>query len=473
MNYEGTRIDRGSSTFYIVPTPDELAGRFSTTIIDPLTGQPFPNNTIPHVALLAPRPAGDPERVVPRPEHQRAPGQLPAGPDASPDAEPVHRAPRPGPGPVRTGVRPLHEDDVREHVQRVGDPGGRRQPLRAGHEELAGLPHLAHQEQRRQRVPGRPRGSPGQPGGNRLLPGGRRLPRLDGRLHEHPRRRRGDVPGVGMQGYARRGRGRQRLHGQQSTHVGRQQHDHVGHGQSHPQLRRELPPVVAPARHWPPTSSATSGTSTSASPATRSRTSCSATTAGASVFQPGPFSSAGAVGNPHEFNWMYFAPYIQDDWKVSSKLTLNLGLRYDYRNVPYETNDHMAWRNLDYAPGGLLVADETPGERGNRRRRLLPGGRATQSREPRPVQGLRSPDRLRLPSHRVREHGHPGRLRDLLRLRRATRDRRRRGCLSVRQPRKLHAEPRPDGAAPDDGPALPELHRRRSGDARSPTPSSR
>ena len=80
---------------------------------------------------------------------------------------------------------------------------------------------------------------------------------------------------------------------------------------------------------------------------------------GASVFQPGPSSGAGAVGNPYEFNWMYFAPYIQDDWKVSSKLTLNLGLRYDYRNVPYETNDHMAWRNLDYAPGGLLVADQS------------------------------------------------------------------------------------------------------------------
>ena len=38
---------------------------------------------------------------------------------------------------------------------------------------------------------------------------------------------------------------------------------------------------------------------------------------GAKVFQPGPFSGTGAVGNPYEFNWMYFAPYIQDDWKVS------------------------------------------------------------------------------------------------------------------------------------------------------------
>ena len=47
VNYEGARIDRGSSTFYIVPTADQLAGRFTTTIIDPVTKQPFPNNTIP------------------------------------------------------------------------------------------------------------------------------------------------------------------------------------------------------------------------------------------------------------------------------------------------------------------------------------------------------------------------------------------------------------------------------------------
>ena len=47
VNYEGTRIDRGATSFYTVPTPEQLSGRFSTTIIDPATGQPFPNNTIP------------------------------------------------------------------------------------------------------------------------------------------------------------------------------------------------------------------------------------------------------------------------------------------------------------------------------------------------------------------------------------------------------------------------------------------
>jgi hypothetical protein len=77
------------------------------------------------------------------------------------------------------------------------------------------------------------------------------------------------------------------------------------------------------------------------------------------IFQPAAFSVPGAPGNPREFNFKYFAPYFQDDWRVNSKLTVNLGMRWDYRNVPYETRNRMAWRNLDYAPGGLLVADES------------------------------------------------------------------------------------------------------------------
>ena len=85
---------------------------------------------------------------------------------------------------------------------------------------------------------------------------------------------------------------------------------------------------------------------------------------GVGVFQPAAFSVPGAAGNPREFNFKYFAPYFQDDWRVNSKLTVNLGLRWDYRNVPYETSNRMAWRNLNYAPGGLLVADES----------LAPGG---------------------------------------------------------------------------------------------------
>ncbi len=80
---------------------------------------------------------------------------------------------------------------------------------------------------------------------------------------------------------------------------------------------------------------------------------------GASVFQPAGFGVAGQSGNPRQFNFKYFAPYIQDDWKVSSRLTMNLGLRWDFRTIPSESNDRMGWRDLSNPRGGLLVADQT------------------------------------------------------------------------------------------------------------------
>ncbi len=46
-DYEGTRITRGVTRLTRVPTADDRAGVFSTSIKDPLTGLPFPNNTIP------------------------------------------------------------------------------------------------------------------------------------------------------------------------------------------------------------------------------------------------------------------------------------------------------------------------------------------------------------------------------------------------------------------------------------------
>lgn len=46
-DYEGTRITRGVTRLTRVPTASDRAGVFSGTVKDPLTGQPFPNNTIP------------------------------------------------------------------------------------------------------------------------------------------------------------------------------------------------------------------------------------------------------------------------------------------------------------------------------------------------------------------------------------------------------------------------------------------
>jgi hypothetical protein len=45
----------------------------------------------------------------------------------------------------------------------------------------------------------------------------------------------------------------------------------------------------------------------------------------------------------------YIAGYVQDDWKVTPKLTLNLGLRYDYFSPIKETNGGQA----NFAPNGL------------------------------------------------------------------------------------------------------------------------
>ena len=79
---------------------------------------------------------------------------------------------------------------------------------------------------------------------------------------------------------------------------------------------------------------------------------------GATVFQPAGFGVGDQSGNPRQFNFLYLAPFVQDDWKVASKLTLNMGVRYDFRTVPNEENNRMGWRDLSNPRGGLLVADE-------------------------------------------------------------------------------------------------------------------
>ena len=53
-----------------------------------------------------------------------------------------------------------------------------------------------------------------------------------------------------------------------------------------------------------------------------------------------------------DFRELFLTPYFQDDWKVTSKLTVNLGLRYEYETNPVEVT-HQMTAFLDPPFGGF------------------------------------------------------------------------------------------------------------------------
>lgn len=355
VNYEGTRIDRGSTAFYTVPTPDQLTGRFTSTITDPLTGQPFPNNTIPQsrfsrLAQLALR-----SNWFPAPNSSAAQGNYQA----------VRTFPQ------QQDQFTLRGDQDLAHLGRVfvrytkttynnTSPGSLMDAGNRVFEQDTSNWQVSHSwpirntlvnQARVGRVDARAdqHGVPCAQGDVDFL-------RVTGTFTSIPDPQR-ECPSIGMTGFSGTGgavnaytASNQPMWDISNTTTWVNGSHTLNFGANYRRwwLQRDL--ATGFLGNYAFNVGFTGNVVADMLLGYYS---------GVGIFQPAAFSVPGAAGNPREFNFMYFAPYFQDDWRVSSQLTVNFGLRWDYRNVPYETNNRMAWRNLDYAPGGLLVADQS------------------------------------------------------------------------------------------------------------------
>jgi hypothetical protein len=354
-NYEGTRIERGATNFYTVPTPDQLAGRFATTIIDPVTGQPFPNNTIPasrfsRLAQLALR-----NNWYPTPNSTAAQGNYVAVRTFPQNQDQFTlRGDQDLAKFGRVFVRYTWTDYENTTAGNMIDQGNR----------------VFVQETTNWQV------SHTWPIKNTLV-NQFRIGHVEARADQHsiacpqadidflaatgtftnvPDEQR-ECPSMGMTGFAATGgpvnaytASNQPMWdlSNTTTWISGSHTFNFGFNYRRWWLQRDL------ATGFQGDYAFNVGFT-----GDRVADMLLGYYSGVGIFQPAAFSVPGAAGNPREFNFNYFAPYFQDDWRVSPTLTVNLGLRWDYRNVPYETNDRMAWRNLDFAPGGLLVADQS------------------------------------------------------------------------------------------------------------------
>lgn len=84
-----------------------------------------------------------------------------------------------------------------------------------------------------------------------------------------------------------------------------------------------------------------------------------AVTYGRTVGIPG-FGPAGGGGTHWGLRLFHLAAYAQDDYKITPKLTLNLGLRYEFGSVPYEIENRLGGVVEQGALAGSFVLSPQP-----------------------------------------------------------------------------------------------------------------
>ena len=75
-----------------------------------------------------------------------------------------------------------------------------------------------------------------------------------------------------------------------------------------------------------------------------------------------PYRSNISLGGTFHNRQNTYGGFVQDDYKLNSKLTLNLGLRYDYTTPIYDAKNEMA--NLNFTTGKLVLAGRNGASRG-------------------------------------------------------------------------------------------------------------
>jgi hypothetical protein len=360
VNYEGIRLDQGSSGFDRVPTPDQLAGHFNTTIIDPQTGQPFPNNTIPQSRF---------SRLA-----NLAVAKFAVAPNID--------APQGNLQTIRT--LPTDQDQytirVDHNLGKYGTVFGRFTKTTFSNITPGSINELGDvafdQDSTNWQLThtwvvqtnlvnnfrfGRVKATANQ---------GAAVPADEGDISalgltgvftnlSDPQRA---YPRINMNNFGQLGGGTNVYTASYqpmwdvsntTTWVKGDHTFNMGFNFRSWQLNRDLANEFLGAFAY-------SGDFTGDPVADMLLGYYSSV----GVFQPAAFSLPDAAGNPREFNFRYFAPYVQDDWKVTPRLTVNLGLRWDYRTTPTETNNRMGWLDPTNALGGMCIADQSLVDKG-------------------------------------------------------------------------------------------------------------